>query len=295
VEVNRAIANSLMNKGTVEDFWWLNNGVTILATRASLAGKKLSLRDPQIVNGFQTSTEIFNYFQKSSAADDRAILARVLVTESEDVRDEIIRATNSQTSVGVFALRATDPLHRDLETYLRQKSLYYERRKNFHKNRGRPRARIVTVADTAQAMMATLLFSPDDSRARPSSLVKDDAAYRRVFDPNYPMDAYFKAISVVHKVRDYLTAKGLPAPARNNFQFHMAMAICATHGVKRQDAQSLAALDLEAVDASALDAAYALVEREFDSFIRAGKDQDQDRAAKSPKVTRSLANRLGVN
>ena len=190
--MNRAIASSLEDEGTVEDFWWLNNGVTILATKASLAGKKLTVRDPQIVNGFQTSTKIFNYFQKRPGSDDRTILARILVTASEDIRDEIIRATNSQTSVGVIALRATDPLHRDLETYLRQKGLHYERRKNYHKNRGRPRSRIVTVADTAQAIMATLLFSPDDSRARPSSLVKDDAACTRVFNPKYPMNAFYK-------------------------------------------------------------------------------------------------------
>jgi hypothetical protein len=124
------------------------------------------------------------------------------VTTSEGVRDEIIRAANSQTAVGVFAPRATDPFHRDLETYLHQKSLYYERRKNYHKNRGRQRSRIVTVADTAQAMMAALLFSPDDSRARPSSLVKDDAAYGRVFNPKYPMEAFFKALALLHEIRD---------------------------------------------------------------------------------------------
>lgn len=292
VEVNRAIASSLEDEGPVEDFWWLNNGVTILATKATLAGKKLSLRDPQIVNGFQTSTEIFNYFQKHPEQDDRTILARVLVTESEDVRDEIIRATNSQTSVGVFALRATDPLHRDLETYLRQKGLYYERRKNYHKNRGRPRDRTVTVRDTAQAMMATLLFSPDDSRARPSSLVKKDPAYNQVFNPEYPMAAFFKAISLMHRLRDYLSGKGLAAPVRNNFQFHIAMVVAAKLGVKKEDAESLADLDVDAVDDTMLDQAYKLVDKEFNDFM--GTDYAQDQAAKSPKVTQKLAEQLGV-
>ncbi len=291
VEVNRAIARSLEERGSVEDFWWLNNGVTVLATKASLAGKKLSLRDPQIVNGFQTSTEISNYFRRFPGADDRAILARVLVTESETVRDEIIRATNSQTAVGVFALRATDPLHRDLETYLRQKGLYYERRKNCHKNRGRQRTQIVTVADTAQAMMAALLFSPDDSRARPSSLVKDDAAYRSVFDPNYPMEAFFKAIALTHEVRDYLMVKGLSSPSRNNHRFHMATAIAANNGVKQGNAESLAALGV--ITKKDLDGAFAAVQTEFRAATKSGLTEDQ--AAKSPKVTSNLTKRLGVS
>lgn len=293
VEVNRAIANSLDERGTVEDFWWLNNGVTVLSTKASLAGKKLSLRDPQIVNGFQTSTEISNYFRRHPGTDDRTILARIHVTTSEGVRDEIIRATNSQTAVGVFALRATDPFHRDLETYLRQKGLYYERRKNYHKNRGRQRARIVTVADSAQAMMAALLFFPDDSRARPSSLVKDDVAYGKVFNPEYPIEAFFKALSLLHQVRDYLAAKELQASSRNNYRFHMAMAVAASLGVKRGDAESLAQLDLESVNQKTLRAAFANVQKEFKSAMKSGQTEDQ--AAKSPKVTSRLVKRLGLS
>lgn len=293
VEVNRAIARSLDEKGTVEDFWWLNNGVTVLATKASLAGKKLSLRDPQIVNGFQTSTEISNYFQRHPETDDRTILARVHVTASEGVRDEIIRATNSQTVVGVFALRATDPFHRDLEAYLRQKGLYYERRKNYHKNRRRQRSRIVTVADTAQAMMAALLFSPDDSRARPSSLVKDDVAYGKVFNSEYPMEAFFKALTLMHRIRDYLAAKGLQASSRNNYRFHMAMVVAASLGVRNGDAESLSQLDLESVKRKTLDAAFASVEKEFKAAMKSGQTEDQ--AAKSPRVTSSLVKNLGVS
>jgi hypothetical protein len=293
VEVNRAIANSLEGKGAVEDFWWLNNGVTILATKASLAGKKLSLRDPQIVNGFQTSTEISNFFRRRPGTDNRSILARIHVATSESARDEIVRATNSQTAVGVFALRATDPLHRDLETYLRGQGLYYERRKNYHKNQGRPRSRIVTVQDAAQAMMAVLLFSPDDSRGRPSSLVKDASSYDRVFNAEYAMPAFYKAISLMHTIRDYLASKRLTAQSRNNYRFHMAMVIAARLGVKQGDAASLAGLDLSAVDQATLDTAYATVQKEFKVYMRSAQAAE-DQAAKSPRVTKGLMKTLGI-
>ncbi|GAI16788.1 unnamed protein product, partial [marine sediment metagenome] len=54
VEVNKAIGNTLLSAYS-EDFWWLNNGVTVVASQASLSGKTLVVEDPQIVNGLQTS------------------------------------------------------------------------------------------------------------------------------------------------------------------------------------------------------------------------------------------------
>lgn len=53
--VNSEIQESLSNS-TGEDFWWLNNGVTILASEISQeTGKELVLEKPEIVNGLQTS------------------------------------------------------------------------------------------------------------------------------------------------------------------------------------------------------------------------------------------------
>lgn len=57
VEVNNDIKTSLEQPDAPE-FWWLNNGVTIIASKASISGKVLALDDVQIVNGLQTSVRI---------------------------------------------------------------------------------------------------------------------------------------------------------------------------------------------------------------------------------------------
>jgi hypothetical protein len=66
VEVNREIRDALENPGN-EEFWWLNNGITILASKANYAQGDLVLDDPQIVNGLQTSIEIFEYFRREAS------------------------------------------------------------------------------------------------------------------------------------------------------------------------------------------------------------------------------------
>jgi hypothetical protein len=58
VEVNKGIRKSLISTDSPE-FWWLNNGVTILCSDATSAGKAYSLSNIQIVNGLQTSHEIY--------------------------------------------------------------------------------------------------------------------------------------------------------------------------------------------------------------------------------------------
>ena len=98
VNVNKDIKESL-EKGTKEDFWWLNNGVTILASQISVSGKEVVIENPEIVNGLQTSNEIYNYYKSGGNDSERSVLIRIICPQSEDSRDKIIKATNSQTII----------------------------------------------------------------------------------------------------------------------------------------------------------------------------------------------------
>ena len=116
--VNQDIQNTLLNS-TGEEFWWLNNGITLVADEAILAtSKELILTEPAVVNGLQTSNEIYRYFQANPeklAVETRNVLVRIIVPESENSRDKIILATNNQTNIPKSSLRANDPIHFSLK------------------------------------------------------------------------------------------------------------------------------------------------------------------------------------
>ena len=135
--VNSSIANTLKGTGS-EDFWWLNNGVTILSSDIKLiTNKSLQVVNPEIVNGLQTSREIFNYFSdkiENIDKDKRNILVRVIKPEDEESRDNIIFSTNNQTSIPKSSLRVTDTIHLQIEMFFKNHGLYYDRRKNYYKN-----------------------------------------------------------------------------------------------------------------------------------------------------------------
>lgn len=229
VQVNRGIRDTLSN-ATSDDFWWLNNGVTVIASHVSLSGKTLSISNPLIVNGLQTSYEIHSYFSANqNHRDDRNILVRVIgvshTTDETQTRSRIIKATNSQTAIQIASLRATDDIQRNIEDYLRPEGFYYDRRKNYYKNEGRPISKIISITYLAQSVIAILLRRPNDARSRPSSLLKEDINYYTIFDASYPMPLYLKCIQIMKRIESYLknTLIGLASIQVNNFKFHLAM------------------------------------------------------------------------
>ena len=116
-EVNAEINNTLKNEREI-DFWWMNNGVTILASRATLTGDTLTIENPQVVNGLQTSTQIEKHYLAGSE-DARKVMVKIVSSENEETRDKIIKATNRQNPIQSATLRATDKIQRDIEAALK--------------------------------------------------------------------------------------------------------------------------------------------------------------------------------
>jgi hypothetical protein len=227
VEVNKDIRKSLENEDTL-DFWYLNNGVTILASRASIAGKIITLDDVQIVNGLQTTTTIYNYLSKNKSKwrnENRAVLIRIIVTQDPESRDRIIKATNNQIAIPTASLRALDRIQRDIEDYLLQFGWYYDRRKNYYKNLGKPLERIISIPYLAQSVMSIVLKEPDNARARPPSLIKHDNDYKRVFNENSGLDVYLVCIEIMKRIERFIKETDEKYSDFVQFRFHLGMLV----------------------------------------------------------------------
>ncbi|BAS32099.1 AIPR family protein [Dehalococcoides mccartyi] len=226
-QVNQGIRDTLQNP-TNDDFWWLNNGVTIIASRAWLSGKTLTIENPLIVNGLQTSHEIFRCFTDNpTKVDTRNILVRIIglvdVDNETQASNRIIRATNSQTAIQISSLRATDSIQRNIEDFFMPKGYYYDRRKNYYKNLGKPIAKIISITYLAQSVIAILLRRPNDARARPSSLLKNDSDYDQIFggEPNFTL--YLKCIQIMKQIESFLSDKGFNSNDIYNYKYHLGM------------------------------------------------------------------------
>ena len=202
--VNSSISETL-HRADNNDFWWLNNGVTVLASEATLVNnRELQIVNPEIVNGLQTSMEIYNYFSENREAlesEKRSILLRIIVPDNEESRDQIIFATKNQTNIPKATLRVTDPIHLQIEMYFKSRGLFYDRRKNYYKNQGHKPAEIVGVSFLAQCLITIFLKKPDYARARPSTLLNDEKTYNELYEKNNDLEVFYRVALLGKKIQ----------------------------------------------------------------------------------------------
>lgn len=240
--VNQEVTKTLTTSDKPE-FWMLNNGITILTPEANSRTGVFEIKDPQIVNGLQTSRRIFDYFQsgmKIPGNDYRRILVRVIQNTDEDIRDEIIRATNNQNPMPAEALVSTYRIHKQIDLLFQANGLYYDYRKGHYKDQGKPISQIVSILSLVQAVIAIIIRKPDDARARPRDYIKDESKRRSIFGSDdydfkahgellgvarpHDLNVYLQCVKIVRRVDDFIRkpALRLDNVQQRNVRFYLA-------------------------------------------------------------------------
>ena len=124
---NKAIKDTLINNPN--NFWYFNNGITMLAQRITLReeDKKFILKNPQIINGCQTVTTV-GEDKESEACLFVKIVEIEDTIENQYLIDGIIEANNRQTPVDERMLKSNHPLQVKLQRELETLGYYYERK-----------------------------------------------------------------------------------------------------------------------------------------------------------------------
>ena len=130
--VNQEIHHTLTTPSLRDKFVLLNNGITIVTKHFKPLGSNMfELREFQIVNGCQTSHEIYN---ARAFAKDILVPIKIIHTTDSDVISMIVKSTNRQTPVPTEAFVALEKYHKHLqqtfEEYSKEMPLavFYERR-----------------------------------------------------------------------------------------------------------------------------------------------------------------------
>lgn len=250
--VNSSISETL-HRADDNDFWWLNNGVTVLASEATLVNnRELQIVNPEIVNGLQTSMEIYNYFSENREAlesEKCSILLRIIVPDNEESRDQIIFATNNQTNIPKATLRVTDPIHLQIEMYFKSRGLFYDRRKNYYKNQGRKPAEIVGVSFLAQCLITIFLKKPDYARARPSTLLNDEKTYNELYEKNNDLEVFYRVALLGKKIqRNVRSGSDYSSAEKSDILYYVLYAVIAdVLGKKNITPADIKNLDIDSI------------------------------------------------
>ena len=187
----------------------------------------LTLHEPQIVNGLQTSQVIYEYFKDTKsdhAQEKRRMVVRIIASEEENTKDRVIRATNSQTRIPQQFLRASDEIQRDIEIVFRANGLHYDRRKNSWRKAGAPISKVVGMSELAQSVGAIVLGEADHARARPSRFFKDPH-YSRVFSKTRSVESYVVCARLKKRTDAFMKEKVENRDVRTDLSFYVLMAV----------------------------------------------------------------------
>ena len=265
----------------------MNNGVTILATQYSIAGNKLTVSTPEVVNGLQTSQEIFSFFSGNmQKAEGRNILVRVIVPPDEQTRNRITKATNFQTPVDALSLHATDQIHFDIEERLKLYDLFYDRRKGEYRNLRKPISTIITIRSLAQAVIAMVLQRPNDARGGPQKLLKQDETYGAIFNDSYDRDLYVTCALLDRQVEVFLESSEATREEARDIRYYVGMWVCCELAeTPKPTAAQIAKLKSSCVapidEQVFIDASYAIAQR-YDEL------GGSDKTAKGPQLRQKI-------
>ena len=88
--------------------------------------------------------------------------------------------------------------------YLKNKGLFYDRRKNYYKNQGKDREKIISISFLGQCLITLFLKKPDFARARPSTILMDDNTYKKIYNFKRDLEVFYKVALIGRKIEKFI-------------------------------------------------------------------------------------------
>lgn len=170
-EINDEMMDTLKNDPA--SFLLLNNGITIVCSSIVTGNRKVTIENPQIVNGCQTSNVLFIAHKNGVNLENVSIMIKIIATQFDAITNAVVRGTNSQNPVFSQSFETIRDFHKNLEAFIssiqytesdQNKKIFYERRsKQYVRDLNVSRNRIFSLDTLAHSVISVFLKSPHDS------------------------------------------------------------------------------------------------------------------------------------
>lgn len=172
-----------------EDFWYKNNGLTIICDDFRVDGREVKLKNFSIVNGGQTTYNLYTS-KDLSKSNDFYIPCKIIKSKgiTKEERDrfslEIAKATNSQKAIKPIDLKANSPEQVSFSKEMRLLGIFYQTKRGEEVPERFEEDYLNTdLADTGKLCLAGIFQMPATSRNKPSMLY-NDKYYGPIFNDN---------------------------------------------------------------------------------------------------------------
>lgn len=191
-KINNSIIETAKSQRGAENFWAMNNGLTIIGDSIEpLGNNEYSILNPQIVNGCQTVHCLHYAFNEIKRLPETLkVFVKIVKTNKLDIQTDIISATNSQNQVKSISLKANDNIQRNIEKFLKDVGIYYERRENFYKRQGFTGNKVIGLLKMAQIVHTVINKESIIAMNDTSTLFETQTKYDSIFNDSADFDIY---------------------------------------------------------------------------------------------------------
>lgn len=166
-------------KNDPDQFWFRNNGLTIVCDNFRVDGKMVHLQDFSIVNGGQTTT-LLHKSKEITREKDLFLPCKIIRTIGDDSDEknhfilDIAKATNSQKPIKQIDLKANAPEQVRFSISMREVEIFYQtKRGETVPRRFKDDYNNSDLAQVGKLCLAGIFQLPATSRSKPSSLYND--------------------------------------------------------------------------------------------------------------------------
>ena len=198
--VNVDIKKTLDSEKERSYFPFLNNGLAIICDkieRHPVKDKEFSLTFPRIINGCQTTNELYKKYKESSnesSIDNIEIVAKIISTNDNKLKKMIIYAANNQNSIDKD-LQSLNEFHEKIETYFLGKEgkdfqLNFERLRGQHSNVEPPYS-VVNIETLARVYISVFLKKPHEMKSNAISVIEKFQKEGKIFNSSQDVNQYY--------------------------------------------------------------------------------------------------------
>jgi len=210
--VNSDILDTCSSPESSYEFWFLNNGLTIVCDSFDAAtdpdNPHIKLKNMQIVNGCQTAATLAIAAKEGTLAPDVRVMARVYETADRGLVERIVLTTNNQNRISSRDLRDNGAVQQDLERAFANHGYLYERKARQYDEATVDATKIVANELAAQFYLAVVMRNPADARGRKYKIWSEH--YTRIFS-GAVSELYLIAFLLGRAVSTYIRTNRLRA------------------------------------------------------------------------------------
>ncbi len=199
--INRQIMETAIDNTRNKEFWYFNNGITIVCKKINEAAsrKVINLDDAQIINGAQTTYALYEAYNNGNLKDDVEILVKVIETDDRSFIESVTLYTNSQNAIRLRDLCSNDEIQLKIQKILLDSyRLFYERKRGEFDSlyptaeaKGKLlgqdyKAKVINNENAAQSFLAMYLNKPAQAKSEKGRIFLKDSVgfYDDIFNKN---------------------------------------------------------------------------------------------------------------